>query len=300
MQAATIVFPFKQTFRRLELEKRWWHRLCIVAFFAVLLCTAAFSGWIAYMTFVPEISKMPIIQAVDIFDRVAAEQQNNGQIDLSAGLVPKQQNQVTPKFNPKQPYESSPSQATVDSEWDVVSEFPIKPYESSPSQATVDLEALARKHGGTLEQLQSMIDSQYVVHQVPMDKVIDALEAGEQRVVDMYSPDGQRGWIPEDKVQAAIKAGFKVATSATLDYSKAQLLDKTIEMPNGSTSHFASTVSDDVIRKQWNHAKNVQTWKAVGAAVLSIVVVTLFVSYVLQGAYRALLYVIFGCTTQAA
>jgi hypothetical protein len=276
MQAATIVFPFKQTFRRLELEKRWWHRLCIVAFFAVLLCTAAFSGWIAYMTFVPEISKMPIIQAVDIFDRVAAEQQNNGQIDLSAGLVPKQQNQVTPKFNPKQPYESS------------------------PSQATVDLEALARKHGGTLEQLQSMIDSQYVVHQVPMDKVIDALEAGEQRVVDMYSPDGQRGWIPEDKVQAAIKAGFKVATSATLDYSKAQLLDKTIEMPNGSTSHFASTVSDDVIRKQWNHAKNVQTWKAVGAAVLSIVVVTLFVSYVLQGAYRALLYVIFGCTTQAA
>ena len=62
MQAATIVFPFKQTFRRLELERRWWHRLCVVIFFATLLCTAAFTAVAAYSVFAPQIDTMPRIE----------------------------------------------------------------------------------------------------------------------------------------------------------------------------------------------------------------------------------------------
>ncbi len=62
MRATSIAFPFEQTFRRLELEKRWWHRLCVVTFFAVLLCTAAFSAWVAYSVFAPQIAAVPDIE----------------------------------------------------------------------------------------------------------------------------------------------------------------------------------------------------------------------------------------------
>lgn len=49
MQAASIVFPFRQTFRRLELQRRWWHRLCIVLFF-VALTLAPFTVWALMMS----------------------------------------------------------------------------------------------------------------------------------------------------------------------------------------------------------------------------------------------------------
>jgi len=68
MQAASIAFPFRQTFRRLELEKRWWHRLCVVLFFAVLLCTAVFTAWVAYTALAPPVATMPDIHVCDIFD----------------------------------------------------------------------------------------------------------------------------------------------------------------------------------------------------------------------------------------
>jgi hypothetical protein len=47
MQAASIVFPFKQALRGLELGKRWWHRLCVVILFTTLLCVAAFTAVVA-------------------------------------------------------------------------------------------------------------------------------------------------------------------------------------------------------------------------------------------------------------
>lgn len=258
MQAASIAFPIRQTFQRLELEKRWWHRLCVVVFFVVLLGTAVFTAWIAYSVFAPQVATMPDVHVCDVFDQVAAEQQHQnvpdgGCLDISSGLVPEQ-------------------------------------------QSTVDYDASAKRFGGT--PVQPMIDAQHTVHQIPTDKVIDALEAGDQRVVDMYAPQGDRGWIPEDKVQAAIKAGFKIAEPVTLDSSKVKPSSKSIQMPDGSNSTFAGTVSDDAIRKQWNHAKTAQILKAIVWAGLLTIAVALFINYFLQGAYRALLYVIFGNNVQ--
>jgi hypothetical protein len=34
-----LLFPWKGTIRRLELGKRWWHRLAVVVFFVVLIAT---------------------------------------------------------------------------------------------------------------------------------------------------------------------------------------------------------------------------------------------------------------------
>jgi len=291
MRLASIVFPFRPTFQHLELEKRWWHRLCVVIFSVMLLGATFFTAWVAYSEFAPQVSTMPQIQVGDIFDHLAPANQQptlptiyldsatgeritqpntppNAQIDLSAGLVPKQQNQATPTFNPNEPYESA-----------------------SP-RAAIDYDALAKKYGGI--SVQPMIDQQRNVHQIPMDKVIDALEAGDQRVVDMFDPKGNRGWIPEDKVQAAMKAGFKIAKPATLDSSKERPLNKSIQMPNGSTSTFAGTVSDDDIKAQWNHANTRQTLKAIMWTALITIATALFISYLFQFAYRVLLYVVFG------
>src|ERR1039458_1533042 len=179
MRATSLAFPFKPTFRRLELEKRWWHRLCVVIFFAVLLGTAVFTAWVAYSVFVPRVQAMPDIHVCDIFDQVAAEQQhqtvpNGGCLDISAGLVPKQ-------------------------------------------QPTVDYDALAKKFGGV--PVQPMIDQQGAVHQIPIDSVMEALKAGDKRVIEMYDPQGTKRWVPEDEVQAAIKAGGKVAVPELLGSS---------------------------------------------------------------------------------
>lgn len=64
MHAATAVFPFRQTFRRLELERRWWHRLCIVVFFLLSVVTAVFAGWITYAAFAPRVQTMPEIATI--------------------------------------------------------------------------------------------------------------------------------------------------------------------------------------------------------------------------------------------
>jgi hypothetical protein len=252
MQAASIVFPFRPTFRRLKLEKRWWHRLSVVIFFVALLGVTAFTAVVSYSVFTPQIQTMPDIHVCDIFDQVTAEQQhqnvpNGGCLDISSGLVPKQQ--------------STDPWAVV-----AVDGKPVQP----------------------------MIDPQGTVQQVPINQVNAALMAGSKRVVAIFAPDGIKRWIPEDEVQIAIQHGGKFADSVTLDFSKAQPSLKSIQMPDGSTSTFAGTVSDDSIKAQWSHAKTVQTWKAVGWTGLLTVAIALFVNYLLQGSYRALLYVIFG------
>lgn len=43
VRASSIAYPYRQTFRRLELERRWWHRLCVVIFSVVLAGTLPLS-----------------------------------------------------------------------------------------------------------------------------------------------------------------------------------------------------------------------------------------------------------------
>ena len=254
---ASFVFPFRPTFRRFELEKHWWHRLSVVIFFVVLLGTAVFAAWIAYSVFTPRIATMPDIHVCDIFDQVAAEQQhqnvpNGGCLDISSGLVPKQQ--------PTDP-------------WSVVA---------------VDGKSV-----------QPMIDPRGTVQQVPIEQVNTALAAGSKRVVAMFAPNGVKRWIPEDEVQTAIQHGGAFADSAALGFNKAQPLNKSIQMPDGSMSTFSATVSDENIKAQWRRAKTRQTLKAVTWAGLIAIASALFISYLLQLVYRALLYVIFGSEAAA-
>lgn len=46
--------------------------------------------------------------------------------------------------------------------------------------------------------------------EIPQDKVQDALKAGFKQAVEMTSPDGKIGYIPVDRQQDALKAGFKL------------------------------------------------------------------------------------------
>jgi hypothetical protein len=45
---------------------------------------------------------------------------------------------------------------------------------------------------------------------IPQDRVQDALRAGFKPAVEMVSPDGKMGYIPQDKQQDALNAGFKM------------------------------------------------------------------------------------------
>lgn len=40
-----VLFPWRKTFKRLELEKRWWHRLAVVLF-SVVLAVALLYSWV--------------------------------------------------------------------------------------------------------------------------------------------------------------------------------------------------------------------------------------------------------------
>jgi hypothetical protein len=252
MRASSVAFPFRPTFRRLELEKRWWHRLGVVSLFVVLFATGAFTAWVTRSAFAPQVVTMPEIQVSDIFDQAAAEQQhqevpNGGCLDMSSGLVPKQQS-------------TDP--------WAVV--------------------AVDGKF------VQPMIDPHGTVQQVPINQVNAALAAGNKRIVAMFAPNGDKRWVAEDEVQAAIQHGGKFADSVTPAGNRPQPLNKSIQMPDGSISIFAGTVSDDLIKAQWDHSKGRQSLRAVAWSGLFTLAITLLVSYMLQGLYRALLYVIVG------
>ncbi len=75
-----LLFPFRQTFRRLELEKLWWHRLAVVLLFVALILTFLFS-WVLgndadapVQTIAHEIQYWAILPpppGSDIFDQVA-------------------------------------------------------------------------------------------------------------------------------------------------------------------------------------------------------------------------------------
>ena len=62
---------------------------------------------------------------------------------------------------------------------------------------------------------------------IPQEKVQDALKAGFKQAVQMTSPDGKLGYIPAERQQEALKAGFKVSAAQ--------------EEPKGFASSFADS-----------------------------------------------------------
>jgi hypothetical protein len=231
MQAISFAFPFRPTFRRLDLEKRWWHRLGVVIFFLVLLGTAFFTIWVVYSVFAPQITTMPDVQVGDIFDQVAAEKQQNAPNTPSGTMMG----------------------------WDA---------QGNPIDA----------QGNPIRQPQ-------IIPPPPSGTIVKN---------DPYAPYG--GHIVKQPATGAPIFDMSKAVPIESTYKP---LDKTIQMPDGSTSRFAGTVSDDSIKAQWRHSKTRQTLKAMTWAALITIVVALFISYLLQATYRALLYVIYGSIVRA-
>ena len=67
-----------------------------------------------------------------------------------------------------------------------------------------------------------------------------------------------------------------------------------VRMPNGTWTTFPFSVSNEEIHARWERAKRHQILSAIFWTALLSVFVTLAVNYVLQGAYRLLLYATFG------
>lgn len=65
-------------------------------------------------------------------------------------------------------------------------------------------------------------------------------------------------------------------------------------MPNGETATYLGTTPDATIEGDWEHQRHLATLKAVLLGFGWAVLATLIFSYLLQAAYRALVYVIYG------
>jgi hypothetical protein len=69
---------------------------------------------------------------------------------------------------------------------------------------------------------------------------------------------------------------------------------KAVQMPNGTWATFPAWISDEELHARWDRAKRHQILSAMLWAALVSIFATLAVNYAFQGAYKALLYVIFG------
>lgn len=104
------------------------------------------------------------------------------------------------------------------------------------------------------------------------------------------TPPPDASFVGQGRVAVPMKdASDKLAAQAR----KSESL-KTVEMPDGTTATYPGTLSDETINAEWRHKLNMaevqQALLGFGIAVL----MTIASSYLIQAAYRLLLYVIFG------
>lgn len=69
---------------------------------------------------------------------------------------------------------------------------------------------------------------------------------------------------------------------------------KTIEMPDGKTARYPGTTADETINAAWHHEEFADEARNALLGFGGAMLVAMIFSYLLQAAYRALLYVIFG------
>jgi hypothetical protein len=193
-----FLFPWRKTFKRLELEKRWWHRLAIVVFFVALLPTLLYSWILATNA--------------------------NGPVN---------------SFEPDISYLAGPP----------------------PSGTTPKPESSTVEHG-------------------PWE--------------DYQKPAPPPGYSSSD-----------VVTSQTDPYTASggkaiPWVQKTIDMPDGKTVKYPGTTPDETIKAEWQHKRSIAEAKAMILGFGWAVLVTVLFSYLLQAAYRALVYVIYGAKARAA
>jgi|GEM_PF-6129170 len=190
-----VLLPWRNTFRRLELEKHWWHRLATVLFFAALIPTLLYS-WV-----IGDDGNSP---------------PNSSKHNINYWMI-----------------------------------GPTTPIPPAPDGS------------------QGVPNPNYV-----------APDAGVQIDPSTIQP-------------LAIPIRNHVAPDS-------KDLRKTIEMPDGKTATYPGTTSDEVIEAEWKHKLNIATAKAALFGFGIALLVGVLLSYLLQAAYRALVYVIYGAKARAA
>lgn len=183
-------FPWRKLFGRLELEKRWWHRLAIVAFFIALVPMLLFSWAVA-----------------------------------------------SDSYRPANTYNSEIHQ------WQIIPRPP---------------------DGYVLDQSTD----------VSTTALPDRSAIGEGKIAIPIKDDGD--WFAKN-------APNRPSVDA-----------KTIEMPDGKTATYPGTTSDEAIKTDWQHKLDTEQVEGFVLGITIAVFVTLCFAYLLQFAYRALLYVIYG------
>ena len=162
-----------------------------------------------------------------------------------------------------------------------------------PSSAALPSHGYHLDHSISLKQLGEKIKAKFPVYKSLDDEALARSVLAKHPQYRSVVSDADHG------IQIDPRTGERVSpTTDNLDLTSFQPIIKTIHMPDDSTAKFAVTVSDDSITAQWNHAEQHRILAALMWAALFATVVSLFVNYLLQVAYRALLYVIFGNTVQ--
>jgi hypothetical protein len=199
-KAIGLLFPWRGTYRRLEIERYWWHRLAVVVLFASLIPMFLYSWVIADDVNLPTHMWARDIQYWEILP------------------VPPVGNTITP----------------TDPQLDENSFVPFTPTASPPDEDLVGHGKIATPIFGKVGNHQS---------------------------------DGN--------------------------------VRKTVEMPNGTTATYSGIVPDETIKAEWQHKLKVAKAREILLGIGTAVMVTLIFSYLLQMAYRALVYVIFGTPAKA-
>jgi hypothetical protein len=76
-RAVMFLLPCLPVVRRLEVRKRWWHRLGVVVFFKLLLSTLLAVAAISYLTWAPKVRAFPVVfEDFYLFDESADPLQN--------------------------------------------------------------------------------------------------------------------------------------------------------------------------------------------------------------------------------
>jgi hypothetical protein len=71
-------------------------------------------------------------------------------------------------------------------------------------------------------------------------------------------------------------------------------LQKTVIAPDGSTTAYPGSTPDGTIHAEWNRRQAAAKDKAMLLGIMWAIIAGLVLSYLLQGGYRALMYVVYG------
>jgi hypothetical protein len=268
-KAVGFLFPWNNTFKRLELEKRWWHRLAVVLFFVLLIPPFAFSWVIENEVNAPPNTVVPRIN----YWAILPPPPNGTGADNSSGAW-----EPVPTSTP------NPQSTTAGDS--------IGIYGHPPPGATIG----ARRGGQAQTQNLPALDMTTSVPLPPRYTIDDTPTSGgdviDQAAAEMQETDTQPDLSASDRGKVVMPLASVPLVSG--HHVRVRDQRKTVEMPNGKTATFGGDSSDEAIKAEWKHQLDLALTKAALIGFGMAILATAGLSYLLQAAYRAVLYVIYG------